>query len=101
MTRFYLHGDAVEGQAGRFYCRACDQFVDEAHFELNKSTSTDGQHGHFPSMERVHQSFWDWQYIGKAQRAQLGTRPRNTSNLLEDLHVDGPFRGRIPRPSGR
>lgn len=101
MTRFYLHGDAVEGQSGRFYCRTCDLFVDKAHFELDKAASTDGRHGHFPSMERVHQSFWDWQHIGKAQRDHLGTRPRNAPNLLEDLHVDGPFRGRVPRPSGR
>lgn len=101
MTRFYLHGDAIDHQPGRFYCRACDLFVDEAHFELRKSSSADGRHGHFPSMEKVHQSFWDWQHIGKEGRDRLGCRPQGASNLLEDLHVDGPFGGRIRRPSGR
>lgn len=31
--RFYLHGDQREDQPHEFFCRACDLFVDAAHFE--------------------------------------------------------------------
>lgn len=31
-VRYYLHGDAQDGDASAFYCQRCDLFADAAHF---------------------------------------------------------------------
>ncbi|MFN9173674.1 MAG: hypothetical protein ACK58N_03955 [Synechocystis sp.] len=36
-TRFYAHGDQVEGNPEMFYCASCDCFIDRAHFETHNN----------------------------------------------------------------
>src|SRR5262245_37759272 len=51
-TRFYFHGDAVEGQEGAFYCVKCDAFVPEVHFRTH-----DGQ-----NMKALRRSEREWSH---------------------------------------
>lgn len=32
-SRLYLHGDKQEGGTGKYYCNACNLFVDREHFD--------------------------------------------------------------------
>jgi len=75
-TRYYFHGDEVEGKQGHYYCAYCDSFVNENHFSDILHSDTD----------KAEYDFFvkDWKTLGRKAKARLH-RPSNTYNLFANL----------------
>lgn len=71
--RYYLHGDAEQGQSGKFYCAQCDLFVEGKHFFL--------QHPREETLERCLNSIERWERRPASETADR--RPVGAPNVLE------------------
>ena len=86
-TRYYFHGDEVEGQTGQYYCAYCDLFVNEKHFSEVSHSGTD--------KERYDRSLKGWKVLKKNSQGGL-QRPNDAYNLFSSIHKPkklktGPF----------
>jgi len=78
--RFYLHGDKHEDDPQQFFCRACDQFVDAAHFDSGKHNDNDHRSRYFDSLNR-----WD---RGPARWKLSHRRPTDAPNIVAAKAVE-------------
>lgn len=74
--RYYLHGDVVEDEPGKYYCARCDVFVDLNHFQP-VSWHEDGEDG-----ERFLSSLARWNKQPPSSK-ESRYRPADAENVLQ------------------
>lgn len=75
-VRYYLHGDVIEGELGKYYCARCDLFEDLSHFQpIN--WHKDGDDG-----ERFLSSLANWNKLTPSEKGRR-YRPSNAANILQ------------------
>lgn len=74
-TRYYVHGDQHEADAGRFFCQQCDLLVDAMHFDAEHPGQAEERY--FASLRR-------WQRRPARTKINL-RRPNDAANALADI----------------
>jgi hypothetical protein len=88
MTRYYLHGDLIEGETDLYYCRCCDLLFGASHFEKHETPDKSYPRAKHP---RNHTRYkkdveiwisWNWHGVTDANHF---TRPLDPPNLFASI----------------
>jgi hypothetical protein len=72
--RYYIHGDFVDGEMDKYYCAACDWFVERAHF-YSGECRCGNDYERFLRSKKVFNSI--------KKKGSNFQRPSNAKNLFE------------------